>query len=129
MACVPTRWGIYLLAFPHGVAWSGLLTATMATLGHVLPPLRRADGLSLYGLASPAGVIFGPLVGMAAFARWGFAPMTWSLAGVFVVLGLLALTLPADPVRQPGAPRSSCPAGPCSPPPWCCWPPPWATAP
>jgi MFS family permease len=97
---LPTRWGFYLLAFPHGVVWSGLLTATMATLGHVLPPRRRADGLSLYGLASPAGVVFGPLVGMAVFQRWGFTPMTWSLAAVFVVLGLLALSLPADPGRQ-----------------------------
>jgi MFS family permease len=97
---LPVRWGFYLLAFPHGVVWSGLLTATMATLGHVLPPLRRADGLSLYGLASPAGVVFGPLAGMAVFQRWGFAPMTWSLALAFVVLGLLALSLPADPARQ-----------------------------
>ncbi len=94
------RWGFYLLAFPHGVVWSGLLTATMATLGHVLPPQRRADGLSIYGLASPAGVVFGPLVGVTVFGRWGFAPMTWSLALVFVVLGLLALSLPRDPVRQ-----------------------------
>jgi len=92
-----SRWGFYLLAFPHGVVWSGLLTATMATLGHVLPAQRRAGGLSIYGLASPAGVIFGPLAGLAVFQRWGFAPMTWSLCLVFLVLGLLALSLPADP--------------------------------
>ena len=92
-----SRWGFYLLAFPHGVVWSGLLTATMATLGHVLPAQRRAAGLSIYGLASPAGVIFGPLAGLAVFQRWGFAPMTWSLCLVFLVLGLLALSLPADP--------------------------------
>ena len=96
---LPVRWAFYLLAFPHGVVWSGLLTATMATLGHVLPSQRRADGLSLYGLASPAGVVFGPLVGMAVFQHWGFAPMTWSLALGFVTLGLLSLSLPADPAR------------------------------
>jgi len=94
------RGAFYLLAFPHGVVWSGLLTATMATLGHVLPVERRADGLSIYGLASPAGVIAGPLVGLAVYQRWGFAPMTWSLCLAFVTLGLLALSLPRDPGRH-----------------------------
>jgi len=92
-----TRWAFYLLAFPHGVVWSGLLTATMATLGHILPAARRADGISIYGLASPAGVIFGPLVGLALFEHCGFPAMTWSLGLVFVLLGLCSLSLPPDP--------------------------------
>jgi len=93
------RWAFYLLAFPHGVVWSGLLTATMATLGHVLAPERRAEGMSLYGLASPAGLIFGPLVGLAVYARWGFAAMTWSLCAIFLLLGALSLSLPPDPAH------------------------------
>jgi len=97
---IPVRWAFYLLAFPHGVVWSGLLTATMATLGHVLPAGRRADGLSIYGLASPAGVIFGPVLGLAVYTRWGFATMTWSLALLFVVMGVLALSLPGEPARR-----------------------------
>ena len=103
---MPVRWGFYLLAFPHGVIWSGLLTATMATLGHVLPPQRRADGLSLYGLASPGGMIFGPVAGLAIYARWGFAPISWSLGLAFVVLGLLALSLP-DSGQPEGARRAA----------------------
>jgi MFS family permease len=98
------RWAIYLLAFPHGVVWSGLLTATMATLGHVLPPRRRADGLSLYGLASPAGVVFGPTAGLAVYQRWGFPAMAWGLCLAFLVLALLALSLPRDArAREPHA--------------------------
>ena len=88
-------WAFYLLAFPHGVVWSGLLTATMALLGHVLPEARRAAGLALYGLASPAGMVFGPPAGLALFHRWGFQPMTLGLGLVFVLLSLLALGLPA----------------------------------
>jgi MFS family permease len=91
-----TRWGFYLLAVPHGIVWSGLLTATMASLSHVLPEDRRADGLSLYGLASPGGVIVGPLLGLWIFARWGFAPIGWYLALLFLLLGALATTLPVD---------------------------------
>jgi MFS family permease len=91
-----TRWGFYYLAFPHGIVWSGLLTATLASLSHVLPEDRRADGLSLYGLASPGGVIVGPLLGLWIFQHWGFAPIGWYLAVLFVLLGALGTTLPRD---------------------------------
>ncbi|GLH73942.1 MFS transporter [Geothrix limicola] len=95
-ALMPVRWGFYLLAFPHGVVWSGLLTATLASLAHVLPEDRRADGMSLYGLASPGGVIFGPLLGMWIFQHWGFAPIGWYLALLFLLLGALGSILPKD---------------------------------
>jgi MFS family permease len=95
-ALMPVRWGFYALAFPHGIVWSGLLTATMASLSHVLPEDRRADGLSLYGLASPGGVIVGPLLGLWIHQRWGFAPIGWYLAALFLLLGALGTTLPKD---------------------------------
>lgn len=90
------RLGFYLLAVPHGIAWSGLLTATMASLSHVLPADRHADGLSLYGLASPGGVIVGPVLGLWIFQHWGFAPIGWYLAVLFLLLGALGTTLPKD---------------------------------
>lgn len=95
-ALLTARWGFYALAFPHGIVWSGLLTATMASLAKVLPEARRADGLSLYGLASPGGVIVGPLLGLWIHRHWGFAPIGLYLSGVFVALGALGRTLPAD---------------------------------
>ena len=103
-ALLPNRWGFFLLAIPHGVVWSGLLTATMACLGEVLPEARRADGMSLYGLASPGGVVVGPLLGLWIQQRWGFAPIGWLIAVLFLALGLLGLTLPPDhprPSREP----------------------------
>ncbi len=103
------RWAFYVLAFPHGVVWSGLLTATMATLGHVLPADRRADGMSLYGLASPGGVIFGPVVGLAVYARLGFPAMTAILAVLFGVLGVLSLSLPPDRTNLERRPAFSWP--------------------
>ncbi len=95
-ALTSTRWGFYLLAFPHGIVWSGLLTATMASMAHVLPEDRRADGLSLFGLASPGGVIVGPVLGLWIMQHWGFAPIGGYLAGLFVLLGVLATSLPVD---------------------------------
>jgi len=93
-------WWFCVLALPHGVAWSGLLTATMATLGGVLPDDRRADGLTLYGLASPSGVVFGPMLGLAIFARWGFPAIAFSLGLIFLVLALLAFSLPPDRTQR-----------------------------
>lgn len=92
-------WWFCILALPHGVVWSGLLTATMATLGGVLPEDRRADGLTLFGLASPGGAVFGPLLGLAIFQRWGFMVITFSLGITFLALTLLAFTLPLDQAK------------------------------
>ncbi len=87
-------WGFYLLALPHGVVWSGLLTSTLATLSHVLPESRRIDGLSLYGLASPSGVFFGPTLALWILERWGFPPLAYLLAAIFLGLSFYARTLP-----------------------------------
>jgi MFS family permease len=94
------RWLFYTLALPHGIVWSGLLTATMATLGGILPLDRRADGLSLYGLASPVGVIFGPLLGLIIYRGLGFSVMCWGILGAFLLLSILATTLPMEPPHR-----------------------------
>lgn len=100
-----TRWGFYLLAFPHGVVWSGVLTGTMATLGGVLPDTQRADGMALYGLASPGGIIVGPLAGIWMFDHLGFMTLVWVLAGLFLALGWIAGSLPEGrkQAEQPSA--------------------------
>ncbi len=85
------------IAFPHGVVWSGVLTATMSLLGRVLPSENRAQGLSFFGLASPGGVVVGPVVGLWSYHALGFLKMCTSLALVFAVLAFLARKLPADP--------------------------------
>ncbi|HEX9081859.1 MAG TPA: MFS transporter, partial [Holophagaceae bacterium] len=69
---------------------------TMASLGEVLPASRQTDGMSLYGLASPGGVVVGPLLGLWIQQRWGFQPIGWYLAGIFLLLGLLGTSLPKD---------------------------------
>ncbi len=99
-AGIKTPWGLILLGLPHGMVWSGLLTGTMSMVGTVLSPERRADGLSLFGLASPGGVVFGPSVGLFLFQHSGFGTITVLLAAIFMVLGLLATGLPEPPPRS-----------------------------
>ncbi|HJU84808.1 MAG TPA: MFS transporter [Holophagaceae bacterium] len=99
-AVLPTRWAYYALAPLHGAVWSGLLTATVAMLGGIIPEARRAEGLALYGLASPGGVIFGPTVGVWIFQHAGWRAMCLLLALCFAVLAALARNLPPDPPKE-----------------------------
>ncbi|MBI4911376.1 MAG: MFS transporter [Acidobacteria bacterium] len=103
-ALIRRPWLFFLLAFPHGVVWSGLLTSTMATLSSVLPQSRRVDGLSLYGLASPGGVVFGPALALWLQHRWGFPLVALLLAVIFTGLAFYARILPS--VRPSGERRS-----------------------
>ncbi len=95
------RWAFYLLAPVHGIVWSGLITATSAQLGDLIPEARRAEGLSWYGLASPGGVTLGPTLGLAIFHRAGFGWMCAGLVAAFAVLAILATQLPQDRHREP----------------------------
>lgn len=98
-ALLPGRWSFYALAPLHGLFWSGLRTASMAKMGELLPDDHRAEGLSLFGLASPGGVAVGPLLGLWLFPHLGFR---WHMAllGVsFLALHMLVGRLPKDPPK------------------------------
>jgi MFS family permease len=111
-AFMPVRWGFYVLAPLHGAIWSGLLTATTALLGGLLPEDRRAEGLSWYGLASPGGVVFGPTVGVAMHQAFGFRGMCLGLVLSFGVLAILTRLLPTDRAHEGGRPPFRGPEGP-----------------
>jgi len=104
-------WLFTVLAFPHGVVWSGLLTTTMPILGEVLSEDQRAEGISLYGLASPAGVIFGPMSGLAFMHHFGFPNLALTLGVLFLLIGLLAFSLPRDRVERGSHPPFHLPGG------------------
>ena len=98
-ALMPGRWGFYALAPLHGLLWSGLRTASMAKVGGLLSDDHRAEGLSLFGLASPGGVAMGPLLGLWLFPHLGFH---WHMAvlGVsFLASHILVGRLPKDPPK------------------------------
>lgn len=96
-AVAPARWAIYLLAPVHGAVWSGLVTAQPALLGSILPPDRRAEGMSWYGLASPGGVVFGPTCGVLLFQAAGWRTLCLLLVPCFALLAWLSRQLPPDP--------------------------------
>lgn len=103
-ALVSSRILIYLLAVPHGVVWSGLLTAMMALMGAVIPESRRVDGMSIYGMAGPAGVVVGPVLGLWGYRTFGFGPVLGVLAALFLALSALGARMPAPEPAGPPRP-------------------------
>jgi MFS family permease len=110
-AVMPGRWGFYVLAPLHGLLWSGLRTASVAKVGGLLPEENRADGLSIFGLASPGGVAVGPLLGLWLFPhlgfRWHMALLGLAFLGLHVLVGRLPKDLPRSqrPPLQLGPPE------------------------
>lgn len=95
-AFMPVRWGFYVLAPLHGLVWSGLRTASVAKAGSMLEPENRAQGMTFFGLASPAGVAVGPVLGLALFPIFGFSWVMLTLGGAFLVLHFLSRGLPHE---------------------------------
>lgn len=99
-AFIHARWMLFALAPVHGAVWSGLVTSQPAMLGSIIPPDRRAEGMSWYGLASPGGVIFGPTCGVMLFRFAGWETMCLLLVPCFALLAWLSRQLPPDPPHE-----------------------------
>ena len=89
-AFLPVRWAFFLLAPIHGLMWSALRTGALAWVGGALSVERRAEGLALFGMAAPAGVAVGPLLGVWLYPRVGFQAICLAfgllLVGLFFVI-------------------------------------------
>lgn len=99
-AFLEVRWGFLLLAPFHGFVWSGLRTASVARVGELLPEGHRAEGMSLFGLASPGGVAVGPLLGLWLQPHLGFKWLVLLLGAIFLVLHFLIKELSKDPPKN-----------------------------
>jgi MFS family permease len=54
---------LLLVALPHGVFWSGLLSASAAYMTDQIPESRRAEGIGYWGLSTIAAIAVAPAVG------------------------------------------------------------------
>jgi MFS family permease len=78
-------WRITLaLVVPHGIFWSGLLSASGAYMMSLLPEKRRGEGISYWGLSSVMAIAVAPLAGFWIY-RFGWL---W-LCGVMLALNLV----------------------------------------
>lgn len=81
----------------HGLAWSGLLSASAAYMTWLIPPARRAEGISYWGLSTIAAIAVAPPVGFWLFER------SWLI--ICVLVGVLNVAMTGIALTLDRAPR------------------------
>ncbi len=79
----------------HGVIWSALLAASGAYMTGTIPPSRRAEGLSYWGLATVLAFGAAPALGFWVY-RHGWFVMCFEIAGLNLLMAVIAWLLPDD---------------------------------
>jgi MFS family permease len=93
------RWEVLaLLAFFHGLFWSGLLSASAAYMTGLIPAERRAEGIGYWGMATVLATAFAPALGLAVFGL-GWKPLCASVGVLNLVMAVIAWNLEPDPPR------------------------------
>lgn len=92
------------LTILHGFFWSGVLTASAAYMTGILPPGRRAEGISYWGLASVLALAIGPSVGFWLY-HIGWVTLCAVMGLLNLMVALIAWRLPDErthPDHEPG---------------------------
>ena len=84
------------LSIPHGIFWSGLLSASSTYMTNLLPERRRAEGIGYWGLSTVLAMAVGPTVGFWIY-RKGWVWLCVLCALLNVMMGLIALRLHEQP--------------------------------
>jgi MFS family permease len=103
-ALIPAYQIILGLVVVHGLFWAGLLSASGAYITEVIPPTRRAEGLSYWGFASIIAVAIAPTIGLWVFERGGWRALCVEAMILNLVMALIAWRLPPDRSRGGGLP-------------------------
>jgi len=84
----------------HGLFWSGLLTASAAYMTGILPPSRRAEGISYWGLSSVVAMAVGPTLGFWLY-HISWAAMCAGMGLLNLTMALIAWRLPDERAHAP----------------------------
>ena len=98
-AIVPSYQAMLVLVIPHGVVWSGMLSASGAYVTDLVPPSRRAEGLSYWGFASILAVSAAPALGLWVYERGGWTALAVEVTILNIIMAGIAWRLPPDPPR------------------------------
>jgi MFS family permease len=97
-----SNWRVTIaLVVPHGVFWSGLLSASGAYMMTLLPERRRGEGISYWGLAPNLAVALAPTIGFWIYRR-GWLWLCGSMFVLNLAMTAIALTLPEVRHSEPG---------------------------
>ena len=81
------------LAIVHGCFWSGLLVAASSYVTDIVPPLRRAEGMSYWGMSTIFAVSMAPAIGLWVFEHGGWRLLCFEAAGLCLLMFTTAWTL------------------------------------
>jgi MFS family permease len=79
----------------HGLVWSALLSSSGAYMTATIPPARRAEGLSYWGLTSILALGAAPALGFWVH-RFGWATLCLEIMALNVIMAIIAWMLPDD---------------------------------
>jgi MFS family permease len=89
-----------VLAVLHGFFWSGLLSASAARVTEIIPPSRRAEGISYWGLSTIVAIGVAPPVGFWVYAH-GWVWLCAVSAALNVGMLAIAWQLERDTTPRP----------------------------
>lgn len=91
-------WHFSLLRFFQGVGLALSSTVSLALIGELAPPGRRAEAVGLYGVSGLAAIALAPATGEVVLHAWGFPALfvATGLVGVGAVMVCAAVPLPSD---------------------------------
>jgi MFS family permease len=82
-----------LLAFFHGIFWSGLLSASAAYITDIIPESRRAEGIGYWGLSTIIAIAVAPTIGLWVYGH-GWAWLCATTGVLNVAMAAIAFSLP-----------------------------------
>ncbi|MGE0816676.1 MAG: MFS transporter [Vicinamibacterales bacterium] len=94
---LPRYEGMLALVVLHGLCWSGLLVAASSYVTDIVPPGRRAEGMSYWGMATIFAVSMAPAIGLWVYEHGGWTVLCIETAGLGVLMFTIAWwLLPPD---------------------------------
>jgi len=104
-AVLPSYQVMLGLVIVHGLFWSGLLVAASSYVTDIVPPHRRAEGMSYWGMSTIFAVAMAPAIGLWVYEHGGWRTLCLEAAGLSLLMFTIAWTmLPTDPPRQTAPP-------------------------
>ena len=101
-ALAPSPVVMLALVVPHGIFWSGLMTASGAYVTALVPETRRAEGIGYWGLSTVVAIAVAPNIGFAIY-RHGWGLLCIVMLALNVVMAGIAWSL--KEIQRPMEPR------------------------
>jgi MFS family permease len=100
-AVAPSPAVMLALVVPHGIFWSGLMTASGAYVTSLVPEERRAEGIGYWGLSTVLAIAVAPNVGFFIYRR-GWLLLCLVMLLLNVLMASIAWSL--DEIHRPARP-------------------------